>query len=234
VTQTESLHEATGRLAPLVPAIIAASAFGCADVLTKLTFQAGDELSNPAVAVINEDRFGSQTALCVATGDTPVQQGPRKIPATEVWVGEGTNLRRLNAGLGSCDPAWSPERRVAGRAPPEVCGYLAPPPRRTRGSGVAGGRALGVHLPGVFASKWSADGDLVALLVSNGGTSWVDVFRLQPASCSTSPPRTIPSPGTSARGVRLGDLQVIRLPVSMTISAARQAPIGCAALLCSS
>ena len=47
---TDSLTQTVGsgsRLAQLAPAIIAASAFGCADVLTRMTFQAGaDALTN--------------------------------------------------------------------------------------------------------------------------------------------------------------------------------------------
>ena len=39
MTHPESVH-AGSRLAQLAPAIIAATAFGCADVLTKLTLQA--------------------------------------------------------------------------------------------------------------------------------------------------------------------------------------------------
>ena len=62
--------------------------------------------------------------------------------------------------------------------------------------------------------KWSADGDLVALLVSNGGTSWVDVFQASTGKLFyTSPPENYSFTwGTSARELRLGDLQVIRLP----------------------
>ena len=67
-----------------------------------------------AVSLINQDRFGSQVALCAETGEPAVQQGVRRVRGTAVWVGEGTNLRRIRAGLGACDPSWSPDgRRLA-------------------------------------------------------------------------------------------------------------------------
>ena len=86
----------------LVCAAIAASA------------QAQVALPEGAIALVNQDRFGTQIALCAETGERPVQQGPRKIVQTAVWVGEGPAYLRLNAGLGACDPAWSPDgRRLA-------------------------------------------------------------------------------------------------------------------------
>ena len=58
--------------------------------------------------------IGSRVALCAETGEPAVQQGAKKIRGTAVWVGEGTNLRRIRAGLGACDPSWSPDgRRLA-------------------------------------------------------------------------------------------------------------------------
>ncbi len=66
-------------------------------------------LPRGAVALINQDHHGSRVALCADTGEAPVQQGAKKIRGTAVWVGEGTSLRRIRAGLGACDPSWSPD-----------------------------------------------------------------------------------------------------------------------------
>ena len=67
-----------------------------------------------AVALINEDRHRSLIALCADTGEPVVKRGAKKIRATGVWAGERSKLRRVSAGLGACDPAWSPDgRRLA-------------------------------------------------------------------------------------------------------------------------
>ena len=71
-------------------------------------------LPSGALSLVNQDRFGSMVALCAETGEPAVQHGSRKVRGTAVWAGEGTNLRRIRAGLGACDPAWSPDgRRLA-------------------------------------------------------------------------------------------------------------------------
>lgn len=170
-----------------------------------------------AVTVVNEDRFGSQTALCVETGDKPVQRGARTISATEVWAGEASNLHRLNAGPGACDPAWSPDGRwlavtdaaglwIFGADSAEGTLHVeAKPPM---------GELTEFSYRAFSHPKWSADGDLVALLISNGGTSWVDVYQASTGKLFyTSPPENYSfSWGSSARELNLGDLQVIRLP----------------------
>ena len=53
-----------------------------------------------AVSLVNQDRFGSMVALCAETGEPAVQQGREEVRGTAVWAGEGTNLRRISAGLG--------------------------------------------------------------------------------------------------------------------------------------
>src|SRR5262245_60752782 len=84
-------------------------------LVSACTSAAGQQALPPgAVSLINQDRFGSKVALCAETGEPVVQQGPKKVRGTAVWAGEGANLRRVRAGQGACDPAWSPDgRRLA-------------------------------------------------------------------------------------------------------------------------
>jgi hypothetical protein len=59
-------------------------------------------------------------------------------------------------------------------------------------------------------ARWSPDGVLVALLVTNGGTSWVEVFdALGGRLFYTSPPDSYTfSWGATARELKVGDLDV--------------------------
>ena len=72
--------------------------------------------------------------------------------------------------------------------------------------------------------QWSPDGVLVALLVTNGGTSWVEVFEASAAGSSTHlPRRTTPSAwGGDGRDLKMGDIE-IHLPATMTDGTGRQA-----------
>src|SRR2546430_16267746 len=62
-----------------------------------------------AVVLVDQDRFGSHAALCAQTGGRTVRQGARTIAPTAEWVGEGDVFHKLNAGVGACDPVWSPD-----------------------------------------------------------------------------------------------------------------------------
>lgn len=169
-----------------------------------------------AVSVVNEDRFGSQLALCVETGGTPVQRGAQSIPATEVWAGESAHLHKLGAGLGACDPAWSPDgRRIAVTAASGLWVFPAKSPDgslRVEAKVPMGGPTEFTYR--AFSHPdWSADGALVALLVTNGGTSWVEVFEANTGRLFyTSPPETYTfSWRGGARDLKAGQLE-IRLP----------------------
>ncbi len=151
-------------------------------------------------------------ALCVETGGEGVQKGPRRIPPTEVWAGEGTSLRKLNAGLGACDPAWSPDgRRLALIA---AAGLWVFPANSSQGSLRVEAR-LPMGEPTEFTYRafshpeWSPDGALLALLVTNGGTSWVEVFEASTGRLFyTSPPQTYTFSWGRGRDLKAGTLEI--------------------------
>ena len=164
-----------------------------------------------AVSLINQDRHGSRVALCAATGEPVIQKGPKKIRGTAVWVGEGANLRRVRAGLGACDPAWSPDgRRLAVTAdeglwvfPANAAeGDLRVESRLPLGSTESNYRAFS-------SPRWSPDGVLVGLIVSNTGTSWVEVFEASSGRLFyTSPPENYTFSWNSARDLQLGNTEI--------------------------
>jgi Tol biopolymer transport system component len=164
-----------------------------------------------ALSLVNQDRFGSMVALCAETGEPAVQQGSRKVRGTAVWAGEGTNLRRVRAGLGACDPAWSPDgRRLAVTASEGLWVFPSNSPE--------GALRVESRLPlgsiefnyRAFSSpRWSPDGMLLALVVSNGGTSWVEVFEANSGRLFyTSPPENDTFSWTAARELKLGDVEI--------------------------
>jgi Tol biopolymer transport system component len=164
-----------------------------------------------AVSLISEVRYGSRVALCAETGEPAVQKGSRTIRGTAVWVGEGANLRRVRAGLGACDPAWSPDgRRLAVTADEGLWvfpansaeGYLRVESRLPLGSIESNFRAFS-------SPRWSPDGMLVGLIVSNKGTSWVEVFEASSGRLFyTSPPENYTFSWNSARELLLGDTEI--------------------------
>jgi hypothetical protein len=169
-----------------------------------------------AVSLINQDRSGSRLALCAHTGGSDIRRGARTIAPTAVWAGEATELHRLNAGLGACDPAWSPDgKRLAVTA---ADGLWIFPAESSSGSLVAESKAP-VGEPTEFTYRafahpeWSPGGILVALVVTNGATSWVEVFdALGGALFYTSPPESYSFTwGSTARDLKVGNLNV-RLP----------------------
>ena len=164
-----------------------------------------------AVSLINQDRFGSRVALCAETGEPEVQRGSRRVRGTAVWVGEGTNLRRIRAGLGACDPSWSPDgRRLAVTAAEGLWVFPA--------NSADGALRVESRLPlgsiefnyRAFSSpRWSPDGRLLGLVVTNGGTSWVEVFEAESGRLFyTSPPENNTFSWTAARELKLGAIEI--------------------------
>lgn len=178
---------------------------------------AAQNLPEGATALVNQDRFGTQLAICAETGERAVQQGPRKIVQTGVWVGEGTKFQRLHAGLGACDPAWSPDGRRL--AVIDVEGLWVFPARSVDGILRVEAR-LPLGEPSEFTYRafshpeWSPDGLLLGLVVSNGGTSWVEVFEVSSGRLFyTSPPaQSSFSWGGNARLLKMDTLE-IQLPL---------------------
>jgi hypothetical protein len=168
-------------------------------------------LPSGAVALINEDRYGSRVALCADTGEPSVQQGAKKIRGTAVWAGDGATLRRLRAGLGACDPSWSPDgRRLALTAADGLWVFPA--------NSLDGALRVESRLPlgsiefnyRAFSSpRWSPDGMLLGLVVANRGTSWVEVFEANSGRLFyTSPPEHDTFTWTAARELKLGALEI--------------------------
>jgi hypothetical protein len=164
-----------------------------------------------AVALINEDRHGSQLALCADTGEPAIQQGAKKIRGTAVWVGEGANLRRIRAGLGACDPSWSPDgQRLAVTAADGLWVFPADSPDGTlRVESRSPIGSIEFNYRAFSGPRWSPDGMLLALIVSNSGTSWVEVFEAESGRLFyTSPPENDTFSWTAARQLKLGALEI--------------------------
>jgi hypothetical protein len=164
-----------------------------------------------AVSLINEDRYGSLVALCAETGEPAVQHGARKVRGTAVWAGEEGNLTRIHAGVGACDPSWSPDgRRLAVTAAEGLWVFPA--------NSADGALRVESRLPigsiefnyRAFSSpQWSPDGMLVGLVVTNLGTSWVEVFEASSGRLFyTSPPANDTFTWTAARELKLGTLEI--------------------------
>jgi WD40 repeat protein len=170
-----------------------------------------------ALSPVNQDRFGSHLAICAQTGGRTIRQGARTIVPTAVWAGAPPDFHKLNAGLGACDPAWSPDgKRLAVTA---TDGLWIFPAESSEGllrveSKVPIGESTEFTYRAFGHAKWSPDGSLLALLVTNGGATWVEVFEVSSGRLFyTSPPDCNSfSWGSTSRDLKVGDLDV-HLPV---------------------
>jgi hypothetical protein len=187
-------------------------------VLSSWTFVfAQTPLPPGALTLINEDRYGSLIALCADTGAPVVQQGPKKIRATAVWAGRQANLRKVQAGVGACDPAWAPDGRRLAVTSAE--GLWVIPANAAEGSLRVESRIpLGEPVESTYRAfsdpEWSSDGTLVALVVTNGGAFWVEVFEVATGKLLyTSPPGNDSFSWGRGRALRLGSAE-IRLPAT--------------------
>ena len=128
-----------------------------------------------------------------------------------MWVGPAPNLRRVNAGAGACDPAWSPDGRTLAVTAAEGL-WVFPADSADGELRVRARSPLGSieHAYRAFSQpRWSPDGILVALLVSNGGTSWVEVFEASTGRLFyTSPPGQYSFSWNAARDLQVGDTHI--------------------------
>ncbi len=141
----------------------------------------------------------------------PFNKAPKKIRGTAVWVGEGANLRRIRAGIGACDPSWSPDgRRLAVTA---AEGLWVFPANSSDGALRVESRlplgSIEFNYRAFSSPRWSPDGVLLGLVVTNGGTSWVEVFEANSGRLFyTSPPEHDTFSWTAARELKLGALEI--------------------------
>ena len=139
-------------------------------------------------------------------------------PATGVWAGEPPEPSTIAGRAGACDPAWSPDgRRLALTA---ADGFWVFPADSSEGelrveARLPVGGSSESHYRAFSHPRWSPDGVLVALLVSNGGTSWVEVFEVRTGRLFyTSPPGNSSFSWTSAATIEARHTTAIQLPTS--------------------
>jgi hypothetical protein len=168
-----------------------------------------------ATRVVNQDRLGTRLAICAQTGEEPILRGNRRVTATAVWVGEaGRELRRVAAGQAACDPAWAPDGRLlALTALDGLWVFSAESAAGSRRVDAKSADSSEFAYRAFSRPRWSPDGALIALLVTNGGTSWVQVFDAASGRpFYTSPPETYSFQwGGDARDLTVGTTKV-RLP----------------------
>jgi dipeptidyl aminopeptidase/acylaminoacyl peptidase len=130
--------------------------------------------------VLNYDRHGTLIAACAQKPGHPVPDGGRTIPPTEVWITDGRDVWKTATGLGTCDPAWSPDGSKLAVSAPDGIWVLSGAnqqdgERFTDVRVAAHPAATSDHLS-FEKPAWSPDGTRLAAVVRTGPSSWVEVM----------------------------------------------------------
>jgi Tol biopolymer transport system component len=117
---------------------------------------------------------------------------------------------------GACDPAWSPDGKRLAVTDADGLGFfqwIRPAVALVAESKLPPGQLTDYTYRAFSRPGWSPDGMLVALVVTNAATSWVEVFDSRSGTLFyTSPPESFTFRwGPTSRDLKVGDLDV-RLP----------------------
>ena len=158
----------------------------------------------------------TRVAICAEESGLAIERAARFIPPTRVWVFDGTITRQIATDPGTCDPAWSPDGEWIAVVAPDGLWVLSADlsvtmhlvdTRHTEGP------ANGFDRRTLSRPLWSPDAAGLAFLVSNGGTSWVEVVDVRTGQLLyTSDPETYDFTwGADSRSLRFGS-RVARFP----------------------
>jgi len=146
-----------------------------------------------AIRLVNFDRHGDAVAVCAEEPGPSIRVGARTIARTRVWIASGDTMRQAATEPGSCDPAWSPFGDVVAVAAPSGLWVLSRDLTTTTHLVNTSQRAPTNEFDYRALSKpaWSPDGTRLGILVSNGGTSWIEVVDVKTGEQRfKSPPET--------------------------------------------
>lgn len=162
-------------------------------------------------------REGPRIALCAELAEDPIQQGSRLITPTAVWVSDGDEPKKLDAGPAACYPTWSPDGQQLALTALDglwiFTGDLKEGMRRVNATppeDLGKAPATEFDYRAFSHPRWSPDAALIAVLVGNGGTSWVQVFEASTGnSVYSSPPETYSfNWGADSRSLTVGQTTV--------------------------
>lgn len=169
-----------------------------------------------ALRIVNFTWHAGRAAICAEEPALATKQDEPTTRRTRVWVRDGTAIRRVATGPGTCDPAWSPEGDRLAVAAPDGLWVLSADLRRT--THLVDTRhehdpANGFEYRTVHRPQWAPDASALAFVASDGTTSWVEVVDAR-----TGAQRYASDDGTAeftwepdSRSIRLG-AYVIRVP----------------------